>query len=64
MAAHRGKGLSNAVSITYGTCGLRQITKLQTVQLNKSARHITKDKKAQMDQLAGQLCVHIFCLCV
>jgi hypothetical protein len=53
MPPRKGKGLSNAVSISYGTRGPRRIAKSQVVRLNKSARQIAVAKKAQRDHLAG-----------
>jgi hypothetical protein len=55
MAPGKGKGLSSAISISYGNRGprLRRIAKSQTVRLNKSARQIATANKAQRDHLAG-----------
>jgi hypothetical protein len=54
MPPHKGKGLSNAVSISYGGRGLRRrMAATQTVLLNKTARQVALTKKAQQNHLAG-----------
>jgi hypothetical protein len=55
MPPRKAKGLSNAVSISYGSRGLRRrVAPTQTVRLNKSARQISIAKKAEQARLAGK----------
>ena len=57
MSHRKGKkGLSNGIAIAYGSRGPHQIAKSQTIRLNKSSRQIAKEKKAQRDHLAGNVC--------
>jgi hypothetical protein len=56
MPPRTGNSFSNAVSISYGSRGLRRrVAPTQTVRLNKSAHQIAIAKKAQRDHLAGKL---------